>query len=142
MAKRRKKITKLQKIKKILGRMLATFIANGLATIGAGTLIGVDILSAVLLAGTLGCVKVAEDIARAYLDDGVLTMDEIDEVFGNCKTLPDVLALSDTMILDRTIPEKDGYVFEFVDSPTRAGGVGAYISNHLKYSLRSDLSEF
>ena len=36
--------------------------------------------------------------------------DEIDEVFGNCKTLPDVLALSDTMILDRTIPEKDGYV--------------------------------
>lgn len=81
MAKKREKVTKLQKVKKILGRMLATFIANGLATIGAGTLIGVDIISAVLLAGTLGCVKVAEDIARAYLDDGVLTMDEIDEVF-------------------------------------------------------------
>ena len=79
--KRRKGLSTWGKIKQIFWRMIATFTANGLATIGAGTLIGVDIISAVLLAGTLGCVKVAEDIARAYLDDGVLTMDEIDEVF-------------------------------------------------------------
>ena len=35
-----------------------------------------------ILAGTLGCVKVAEDLARAYLDDGKLTLDEINEAFG------------------------------------------------------------
>ena len=44
-------------------------------------LIGIDILDAVILAGTLGCVKVAEDLARAYLDDGVLTLEEINEAF-------------------------------------------------------------
>ena len=66
--------------------------------------------------------------------------DDLDDVFGNCKTLPDILTLSDTMILGRSIPEIDGYIFEYVDSPTQAGGVGAYLSNHLKYSLRSDLS--
>ena len=54
--------------------------------------------------------------------------------------MPDILSLSDTMILDRTIPDFDGYVFEYIDSTTQAGGVGAYISNHLNYSLRSDLS--
>ena len=55
--------------------------ANGLATVGAGTLIGIDILDAVILAGTLGCVKVGEDLARAYLDDGKLTIEEINEAF-------------------------------------------------------------
>ena len=61
--------------------MVATFAANGLATVGAGTLIGIDILDAVILAGTLGCVKVGEYLARAYLDDGKLTIEEINEAF-------------------------------------------------------------
>ena len=61
--------------------MIATFAANGLATIGAGTLVGIEILDAVILAGTLGVVKVAEDLARAFLDDGKLTLEEINEAF-------------------------------------------------------------
>tara|TARA_B100001996_G_C18195723_1_gene413978 strand:+ start:78 stop:356 length:279 start_codon:yes stop_codon:yes gene_type:complete len=69
------------KIKQIFWRMLATFAANGLATIGAGTLVGIDIMDAIILAGTLGCVKVAEDLSRAYLDDGNLSLDEINEAF-------------------------------------------------------------
>tara|TARA_Y100001963_G_scaffold23040_2_gene30450 strand:+ start:24595 stop:24864 length:270 start_codon:yes stop_codon:yes gene_type:complete len=81
MAKKKKKLGMFAKIRQIFGRMIATFIANGLATIGAGTLIGVDIYKAILLAGTLACVKVAEDLSRAYLDDGKLTMEEIDQVF-------------------------------------------------------------
>jgi hypothetical protein len=81
MARRKKRHTGLStwgKIKQIFWRMIATFTANGLATIGAGTLVGID---AVILAGTLGCVKVAEDLSRAYLDDGKLTLDEINEAF-------------------------------------------------------------
>ena len=78
----KKKLSFFAKIRQILARMIATFTANGLATIGAGTLIGIEILDAVILAGTLGCVKVAEDLARAYLDDGKLTLDEINEAFG------------------------------------------------------------
>jgi len=70
------------KIKQIFWRMIATFAANGLATIGAGTLVGIDIIDAVVLAGTLGVVKVSEDLARAFLDDGKLTIEEINEAFG------------------------------------------------------------
>lgn len=82
MAKRKeKKKGTWYKIKQIFWRMIATFTANGLATIGAGTLVGIEIIDAVILAGTLGCVKVAEDLSRAYLDDGKLTLDEINEAF-------------------------------------------------------------
>ena len=76
-------VTKLQKIKKILARMLAVFIANGLAIIGAGSIIGIDTLSSILLAGSLGVAKVTEALARGYLNDGKLTINEIDEAFGN-----------------------------------------------------------
>ena len=65
-----KKLTAWQKVKQIFWRMIATFAANGLATIGAGSLIGIEILDAIILAGTLGVVKVSEDLARAFLDDG------------------------------------------------------------------------
>ena len=75
-------MTKVKKIKIILARMLAVFIANGLAVIGAGSLIGVDILSSVLLAGSLGVIKVSEALARAYIDDGKITLEEINESFG------------------------------------------------------------
>jgi len=61
--------------------MFAVFIANGLAVIGAGSLIGVDTVSAVLLAGSLGVIKVSEALARAYIDDGKITLDEINESF-------------------------------------------------------------
>ena len=84
MARNKKNINGLStwgKIKQIFWRMIATFTANGLATIGAGTLVGIDIIDAVILAGTLGCVKVAEDLSRAYLDDGNLRIDEINEAF-------------------------------------------------------------
>ncbi len=78
-----KSITKVQKIKMILARMLAVFVANGLAIIGAGSIIGIDTLSSVLLAGSLGVAKVTEALARGYLDDGRLSIDEINEAFGN-----------------------------------------------------------
>ena len=74
-------LTKLQKIKVIIARMVAVFVANGLAVIGAGSLIGVDTISSILLAGSLGVIKVAESLARAYIDDGKITLEEINESF-------------------------------------------------------------
>ena len=80
MAKK-KKLSTWYKMKQIFWRMIATFTANGLATIGAGSLIGIEILDAIILAGTLGVVKVSEDLARAFLDDGNLSIEEINEAF-------------------------------------------------------------
>jgi len=74
-------MSKLQKIKIIVARMVAVFVANGLAVIGAGSLIGVDTVSSILLAGSLGVIKVSEALARAYIDDGKVTLDEINESF-------------------------------------------------------------
>ena len=75
-------MAKVKKIKIIIARMIAVFIANGLAVIGAGSLIGVDTVSSVLLAGSLGVIKVSEALARAYIDDGKITLEEINESFG------------------------------------------------------------
>ena len=74
-------ISQFKKIKIIIARMLAVFIANGLAVIGAGSLIGVDTVSSVLLAGSLGVIKVSEALARAHIDDGKITLEEINESF-------------------------------------------------------------
>jgi hypothetical protein len=76
-----KGLSSFQKIKIIIARMVAVFVANGLAVIGAGSLIGVDTVSSVMLAGSLGVIKVAEALARAYIDDGKITLDEINESF-------------------------------------------------------------
>ena len=65
-----KTLTKRDKLKMILARMLAVFIANGLAIIGAGSIIGIDTFSSILLAGSLGVAKVTEALARGYLNDG------------------------------------------------------------------------
>ena len=81
MATKKKKLGTWYKLKQIFWRMVATFTANGLATIGAGSLIGIEILDAIILAGTLGVVKVSEDLARAFLDDGNLSIEEINEAF-------------------------------------------------------------
>jgi hypothetical protein len=71
------------KIKQITTRILAVFSASGLSVIGAGTLAGVDLWQAVLMAGVGGVATVVEGLSRAYLDDGKLTQEEIDQVFNS-----------------------------------------------------------
>jgi hypothetical protein len=68
-------------IKNIMWRILAVFAASGLTVLGAGAVVGVDLIAAVMMAGILGVASVVERLARAFLDDGKLTMDEINEAF-------------------------------------------------------------
>lgn len=62
---------------------MAVFSASGLSVVGAGTLAGVQLWQAVLMAGIGGVATVVEGLSRAYLDDGVLTDEEIDQVFNS-----------------------------------------------------------
>jgi hypothetical protein len=71
----------LATIKNIVWRILAVFAASGLSVLGAGAVVGVDLLSAVLMAGILGVATVIEKLARAFLEDGKLTLDEINSAF-------------------------------------------------------------
>ena len=69
-------------------------------------------------------------------------MDSILETFQNCQTSPDIVAFSETRLNGSSdIPGMKGYhPFEGVHSPTAAGGVGAYISNKINFSIRNDLA--
>jgi hypothetical protein len=71
----------LATIKNVIWRILAVFAASGLSVLGAGAIVGVDLLSAVLMAGILGVATVVEKLARAFLEDGVLTLSEINAAF-------------------------------------------------------------
>ena len=48
---------------------------------GAGAIAGVPMWKACLMAGIGGVAFVVEGLARAYMDDGRLTKDEINAVF-------------------------------------------------------------
>jgi hypothetical protein len=71
----------MKNIQNVLMRIVAVFAAQGLSVIGAGALVGIDTISAVMLAGGLGVATVVEGLARSFLDDGKLTAAEINEVF-------------------------------------------------------------
>ncbi len=65
----------------ILMRILAVFAASGLSVLGAGAVVGIDTMQAVFLAGLLGVATVIERLARAFLDDGKLSLSEINDAF-------------------------------------------------------------
>ena len=62
--------------------MIAVFIAQALSVIGAGSLVGIDVIQSSLLAGLLGVANVLEILARKYLNDGKLTFEEVNQAFG------------------------------------------------------------
>lgn len=66
---------------KIGKRMLALFLVSALTTIGAGSVIGIDVIKTAILAGIMGIANVVEDLARGYLNDGELSDEEIDAAF-------------------------------------------------------------
>jgi hypothetical protein len=68
-------------IKNVLLRIVAVFAASGLAVLGAGAIVGVELVSAVFMAGILGVATVVEKLARSFLDDGKLSLEEINSAF-------------------------------------------------------------
>jgi hypothetical protein len=72
---------KLSIVKDVLFRSIALFMTMALPAIGAGAFAGVEPVQSALIAGALGVSKVLTDLAKAFLDDGQLTQDEVDAVF-------------------------------------------------------------
>jgi hypothetical protein len=72
---------KLSVIKDVLFRSIALFMTMALPAIGAGAFAGVEPVNSALIAGALGVSKVLTDLAKAFLDDGKLTQEEVDAVF-------------------------------------------------------------
>lgn len=74
----------------IMMRILATFAASGLGVIGAGAIAGVPLWKAMFMAGIAGVATVVEGLSRAFLDDGKLTLSEINNVFNKFDKKGDV----------------------------------------------------
>ena len=71
----------MEQVKNILLRIIATFAASGLGVIGAGAIAGVPLYKACFMAGIAGVAVVVEGLRRAFLDDGKLSVAEINAVF-------------------------------------------------------------
>lgn len=69
------------KLKSITTRIIAVFAASALSVVGAGAIAGVELWKAALMAGIGGMATVVEALARAYMDDGVLDEQEINDAF-------------------------------------------------------------
>lgn len=81
-------------INNVLMRIVAVFAASGLGVIGAGAVAGISVGKAMLVAGLTAVAAVIEKLARAFMDDGKLTLDEINAAFSavdtKAKTVADV----------------------------------------------------
>ncbi len=71
-------------------RIIATFVASALGVIGAGSIMGVDIFIAAAMGGILAVFKVVELLALAFLEDGKLTLNEINAAFRQTVALKNV----------------------------------------------------
>ena len=65
----------------VLLRIVATFVASALGVIGAGSIMGVELWIAAAMGGILAVFKVIELLAIAFLEDGKLTLNEINAAF-------------------------------------------------------------
>ena len=72
---------KLSIVKDVLFRSIALFLVTALPAIGAGAFINVEPLNSAIIAGALAVSKIATDLAKAFLDDGKLTQEEVDQIF-------------------------------------------------------------
>ena len=71
----------METFKNVVMRIFAVIAAEALGVIGAGSLVGIEVWQAAVLAGALGCARVLEALARFFRKDGSLTADEINAAF-------------------------------------------------------------
>ena len=71
----------LKVLKDIGLRSFAVFLAMALPAIGVGAFAGVEPIKSALIAGGLAVSRVITDLAKAFLDDGKLTQEEVDAIF-------------------------------------------------------------
>jgi hypothetical protein len=80
----------------VLLRVFATFVASALGVIGAGTVAGsmsgidIPIWFSAVMGGVMAVAKVVELLALAFLEDGKLTINEINAAFQQTVALKNV----------------------------------------------------
>jgi hypothetical protein len=100
----------MKSLKNVLMRIVAVFAASGLGVIGAGAVAGISVAKAMMVAGLTAVAVVVERLARAFMDDGKLTLDEINAAFSSvdkgAKTVADV-AVEERQAADKAKAKQD-----------------------------------
>lgn len=65
----------------VLKRTLALTILKVTGVIAAGSIAGVELWQSAIVAAWIGIVEVAEDLSRAYTEDGVIDPADVDRAF-------------------------------------------------------------
>ena len=68
-------------IKSITKRTVAYIVLKVSATLGGGFVVGVEVWQAAAVAAFVGFMEVAEEVSRAYVQDGDISDADIDEIF-------------------------------------------------------------
>lgn len=68
-------------IKSITKRTVAYIVLKVSATLGGGFVVGVEVWQAAAVAAFVGLMEVAEEVSRAYVQDGDVSDADIDEIF-------------------------------------------------------------
>jgi len=108
----------------ILMRIVAAFTASALGVIGAGAIAHISTLKAMSVAGLTATATIVEKLARGFMDDGKLSMDEINAAFAavdtQATTAADLQVQARQQGTDLTISATDGSVTPAVAAPAPA----------------------
>jgi len=98
----------------VLMRIVAAFTASALGVIGAGAIAHISTIKAMTVAGLTACATVVEKLARGFMDDGKLSMDEINEAFAavdtQATTAADLQVQARQQGADLTVSATDGSI--------------------------------
>jgi hypothetical protein len=70
----------------VLMRIVAAFTASALGVIGAGAIAHISTVKAMAVAGLTATATIVEKLARGFMDDGKLSLDEINAAFAAVDT--------------------------------------------------------
>jgi len=105
-------------------RIVAAFTASALGVIGAGAIAHISTLKAMTVAGLTACATVVEKLARGFMDDGKLSLDEINAAFAavdtQATTAADLQVQARQQGADLTVSAADGSIAPAVAAPVVA----------------------
>lgn len=69
-------------LKAISKRTVAYIILKVTGTLGGGYVFGIEVWQAAAMAGFIGLMEVAEEVSRAYVEDGEVSEADMNSIFG------------------------------------------------------------
>jgi len=71
-------------------RTVAYIVLKVSGTLGGGAVIGVEVWQAALLAAFIGFMEVAEEVSRAYVKDGDVSEEDMNDIFNDFDEVEDM----------------------------------------------------